>query len=279
MSRESGSPDVSPSTRELKAGDFTHLAGDYAKFRPDYSSTVLEAVLGTVGKPRASIDAVDVGAGTGIWTRMLASRGLRSVIGVEPNSEMLDQAKACDPNEQIRWVTGTAEATGLPSDSADMVTMASSFHWADFDRALDEFSRVLRPGGRFVALWNPRRVDSDPLLVSIEQALAEIGPDIRRVSSGKSGLTETLTERLRSRDDLEDICYFEGDHILRMTRERYIGAWRSVNDVRVQLGETRFHDFLQRIELLLGSEEGVVAHYTTRAWMARTVDSLSAGIS
>lgn len=269
MSPESGSPDASSSAREVQAGDFTHLASDYARFRPDYSSTVLNAILSTVGKSRADIDAVDVGAGTGIWTRMLASRNLRSVIGVEPNSEMLNQAKASDTDDRIRWVAGSAEATALPSHSADIVTMASSLHWADFGLALNEFSRVLRPGGRFVALWNPRRVDSDPLLISIEQVLGEIGPDIRRVSSGRSGLTETLRDRLRARPDFEDVCYFEGDHTIRMTRERYLGAWKSVNDVRVQLGEVRFNDFLRRVEALLGPREAIEAPYITRAWIAR----------
>lgn len=268
-SPESGSPEASRPAREVKAGDFTHLAGDYAKFRPDYSTTVLDAILGTVKKSRADIDAVDVGAGTGIWTRMLASRNLRSVIGIEPNREMLDQARASDPDGRIRWMAGSAEVTGLPSDSADIISMASSLHWTDFERALDEFCRVLRPGGRFVALWNPRRVESDPLLVSIEQALAEIGPGIRRVSSGKSGLTEALTDRLHARPDFEDVCYVEGDHTILMTRERYLGAWKSVNDVRVQLGEDRFREFLARVESLLGPRETLEARYTTRSWIAR----------
>lgn len=166
-------------------------------------------------------------------------------------------------------MAGSAEVTGLPSDSADIISMASSLHWTDFERALDEFCRVLRPGGRFVALWNPRRVESDPLLVSIEQALAEIGPGIRRVSSGKSGLTEALTDRLHARPDFEDVCYVEGDHTILMTRERYLGAWKSVNDVRVQLGEDRFREFLARVESLLGPRETLEARYTTRSWIAR----------
>lgn len=267
-SPESGSPSEPWLEQDLKPGDFTQLASDYARYRPDYSATVLDAVLATVGKSNGSIDAVDVGAGTGIWTRMLASRGLRSVIGVEPNAAMLEESRASDPDGRIRWVAGSAEATGLEPQSADILTMASSLHWADFDGAMNEFSRVLRPQGRFVAVWNPRRVDSDPSLVTIEQTLAEIGPDIRRVSSGRSGLTETLTERLRSHAHFEDVCYFEGHHVVRMTRERYLGAWKSVNDVRAQLGEMRFGEFLRRVEKLLVTDE-IEASYLTRAWLAR----------
>ena len=70
--------------------------------------------------------------------------------------------------------------------------MASSFHWADFDKACDEFHRILRPGGVFAALWNPRLIEANPLLVEIEGEITQLKPDIKRVSSGRSGLTERL---------------------------------------------------------------------------------------
>ena len=57
--------------KTLKAGDFTGLASDYSKHRPDYCPSVLKALVGLLGKPATEIDFVDVGAGTGIWTRMV----------------------------------------------------------------------------------------------------------------------------------------------------------------------------------------------------------------
>ncbi|MFD6951333.1 methyltransferase domain-containing protein [Nocardiopsis sp. NPDC060348] len=51
------------------------------------------------------------------------------------------------------------EDTGLPSHSCDIVTMASSFHWVDFDAGLKEFHRILRPGGWFVALGVTRLIE------------------------------------------------------------------------------------------------------------------------
>ena len=49
----------------MKHGDFTGLAGDYAKFRPGYAPRVATAILSLLGRDTASIDAADVGAGTG----------------------------------------------------------------------------------------------------------------------------------------------------------------------------------------------------------------------
>jgi SAM-dependent methyltransferase len=170
----------------MKHGDFTGLAGDYAKFRPGYAPQVATAILSYVGRDAASIDAADIGAGTGIWTRMLADGGLHSVVAVEPNDDMRGQGIEASRGTSIVWRKGSAEATGLPDASADLVSMASSFHWADFEKACDEFYRILRPGGVFVALWNPRFVEGNPLLVEIEAQITKLKPDIQRVSSGRT---------------------------------------------------------------------------------------------
>ena len=59
----------------MKAGDFSGLAGDYSSNRPDYSKSVLEALLGMMKIPVNAIDFAGVGAGTGIWTRMVDAMG------------------------------------------------------------------------------------------------------------------------------------------------------------------------------------------------------------
>ncbi|MBK1658601.1 class I SAM-dependent methyltransferase [Paracraurococcus ruber] len=256
--------------RPLRHGDFTGLAADYAKYRPGYSDSVLTALLALVGKPAAAIEAADIGAGTGIWTRMLAARGLRRVTAVEPNDDMRREGEAGSPG--VTWRAGSGEATGLPTASADLLSMASSFHWVDFAAGLAEFHRVLRPGGRFVALWNPRFLDDSPLLLEIEAELARLRPDIRRVSSGRSGITETLTDRLRRHPRFEDVVYLEGRHSLEMPVAHYIGAWRSVNDLQVQLGPERFEAFLRFVADRLAGQATVRADYLTRAWCARRRD-------
>ena len=261
----------------MKHGDFTELAQKYAQYRPGYAPFILEAFLGLKdirerererereSKKRA---VADVGAGTGIWSRQLAEQGCH-VLAVEPNDAMRTAGEAQNGDLDITWFAGGAENTGLPDASCDMVTMASSFHWPDFDKAVAEFGRILKPGGLFMALWNTRFYESNPLLMEIEDYLHKLVPELKRVSSGRSEFCNGLTERLRAQKEFSDVLYLEGRHTEQQTPERYLGLWESVNDVRVQAGEERFAQFLNHIRQVTKGLEFIEAEYLTRAWVAR----------
>lgn len=256
----------------LKSGDFSGLATDYSQHRPDYCPSVLKALLGLFNKPVAEIDFADIGAGTGIWTRMVVDAGIKSATAVEPNNDMRNNGASDSLQTSITWLSGSAETTGLADNSIDWLSMASSFHWADFKASTKEFHRVLRPNGRFTALWNPRLIEVNPLLVEIEAYLDTLRPNIQRVSSGRSGITKILTDELWGSPYFEDVVYLEGQHIIEMTPERYLGAWRSVNDLRVQLGPKNFNNFLIFVENKIASLSTIKATYLTRAWSARRKD-------
>jgi len=254
----------------IKHGNFDSLAGDYSQYRPGYAPSVVPAVLSLIGRPARDMEAVDVGAGTGIWTRMLAAQDLGSITAIEPSDEMRRYgAMTSSQGTNIVWRQGTAEETGLAAGAYDLVSMASSFHWTDFDKACAEFQRILRPGGRFVALWNPRMIELNPLLVEIEQEITRLNPEVKRVSSGRSGLTDRLTDLLWAKPGFDDVVYMEARHVATQTAAQYMGAWRSVNDLRVQLGADLFDKFLNFVERKTAGLEEIQTTYLTRAWAAR----------
>lgn len=255
----------------MKHGDFTGLAGQYSRHRAGYSESVRDAILSLTGRPASEIDFVDVGAGTGIWTRMVASRKPRSAVAVEPNDDMRAHGEEDSRSYPIRWMVGSGESIPVPSASCDLATMASSFHWVDFEKGAREFHRVLRAGGRFTALWNPRMIEANPLFVEIEERLRSIIPGRKRVSSGNSEFTATLTERLYTCGLFTDVIYIEGRHVEQMSPDRYIGLWKSVNDVRVQAGEKTFAEFITWVQQRISGLTKIDATYTTRAWSARKV--------
>ena len=100
--------------------------------------------------------------------------------------------------------------------------------------------------------------------------MEQLKPDMKRISSGSSEFAEKLNDRLHSTGKFIDIVYVEAKHSMWMDKESYIGVWKSVNDVQVQLGEKLFKDFLDFIDNTLEEDGGLEAHYLTRAWCAVT---------
>lgn len=80
------------------------------------------------------------------------SFGRESVVAVEPDEDMRAMLERVLPD--VESYAGSAEAIPLPDASVDVVTVAQAFHWFEFDAALAEVHRVLRPGGGIALLWN-----------------------------------------------------------------------------------------------------------------------------
>src|SRR4051794_7813043 len=115
-------------------GRFNDRAADYVKFRPTYPAAAIDRILDGLGDP-ARLTVADVGAGTGILSRLLAERNV-PVLAIEPAQGM---RAAAAPHENVTWLTATAESTGLADASVDLVVCAQSFHWFRATDAIREF--------------------------------------------------------------------------------------------------------------------------------------------
>jgi SAM-dependent methyltransferase len=125
---------------------FTRVAASYAASRPTYPEELFDYLAGLVHRRRL---AWDCGAGTGQATIALASR-FETVIGTDISTAMLGQAPR-HPRVDYRVVP--AEASGLPTASVDLVTVAQALHWLDPHAFYAEAARVLIPGG-VLAAWS-----------------------------------------------------------------------------------------------------------------------------
>ena len=251
-------------TTAIKQGDFTGLAQDYSACRPDYSQSVLRNLLRHTG----AVSVADVGAGTGIWSRMLSQAGL-AVNAVEPNDDMRGEGIRVNADYEIYWHAGSAEQTTLDDQSVDWVTMASSFHWAEMPKALAEFHRILKPGGYLTVLWNPRNIDGDQLHEGIEQLAHDHVPGLKRVSSGRAKNSRDWTDDLQFTGHFTDCLFIEARHEIEMTNERYLGAWCSVNDIQAQAGLEKFELLLERIGEKIAHLKVITVPYKTRSWTVR----------
>jgi len=136
----------------VAASGFDSGAAAYERGRPSYPAAAVDLVVEELGiGPGATV--VDLGAGTGKWTRLLVERGPR-VVAVEPVRGMRDELATAVPGVEV--LDAPAESVPLPDGSVDVVTAAQAFHWFDAPAALAECARLLRPGGGLGLVWNER---------------------------------------------------------------------------------------------------------------------------
>jgi SAM-dependent methyltransferase len=239
-------------------GRFSDRAGDYVRYRPDYPAVAIDHILEGLGDP-ARLTAADVGAGTGISSRLIADRGVQ-VIAVEPNPAMRAAAAA---HPRVAWREGTGEATGLDSASVDLVVCAQAFHWFRQREAIAEFHRVLRPRGRVAVMWNTRS-RTDPLSLGYIEA-------IRAVNGEHPAETRTFEPGVVSADRLFTPAVLTTfDHAQALDRTGLIGRAASASYVPKQ-GEpyarlVRMFDALY--ERHRDANGLVTLRYVTEVWRA-----------
>ena len=155
--------DLPPEEKARRAASFGAVAGDYERFRPGPSVDAVEWIL-----PPNAARVVDLGAGTGALSRVLAGR-VDEVVAVEPDVRMRSVLTGALP--EVRAVAGRGESMPLPDGWADAVVASTSWHWMDVVPTLHEVRRVLVPGGVLGALWTGPDRDG-PFLVEARKLLS-----------------------------------------------------------------------------------------------------------
>jgi SAM-dependent methyltransferase len=125
----------------------------YAAHRWDYARDAVQFVLAATDLGADSCVA-DLGSGTGMLARHLVPHA-GAVCGIEPDPDMRRVAEdALGCTSSFRSIAASAEDTGLPDGSIDLVTVGQALHWFGPDRARAEVLRILKPQGWLAVFWN-----------------------------------------------------------------------------------------------------------------------------
>ncbi|HEX2849683.1 MAG TPA: class I SAM-dependent methyltransferase [Acidimicrobiales bacterium] len=174
---------------QAAATGFERGATEYDLGRPGYPGDVLRLLRDDIGVGPGVV-VVDVGAGTGKFTRLLVSTGA-DVIAVEPVASMRVVLQMTLPDVPVH--SGTAERLPIDDESVDVVAAAQAFHWFEAGAALAEAHRVLRPGGALVLVGN-KRDDRHDWVRDLEEVHLELAGDAPRYLRAGVPWVRTIAE-------------------------------------------------------------------------------------
>ena len=108
------------------------------------------------------------------------------------------------------------------------------------------------------------------MFYEIEEEIKGIVPELNRVSSALQN-AKKWDEVLVSTGHFTDCVFMECAYSEVWSKERYMGAWHSVNDIQVQAGQKRWEAILAMIEKKIAPFKELEVHYKIRAWSVRKV--------
>jgi ubiquinone/menaquinone biosynthesis C-methylase UbiE len=164
-------------------------AARYERGRPGYSPQ-LAGLLTEELALKAGTRVVDVAAGTGKLTRVLAAT-LATVTAVEPQFAMLGQLRPRLAHTDV--IVGTAEHLPIRTSSVDAVTVGQAFHWFELPDASRELRRVLRRGGTLAVVAN-RRHEPDRWIQELWTVLGryeKLAPNVGSNQGWRNALEQT----------------------------------------------------------------------------------------
>jgi SAM-dependent methyltransferase len=149
------------------AKGFKSVADAYERARPSWPPAAIDAAFHHWGLDPAAGLVVDVAAGTGRLTKLLAERCPR-VLAVEPLVEMRRHIRDAPA------VKGSAERLRIDDGAAEAIFVGEAFHWFDRPAALAEFARVLAPGGGLAVMWNTPQSETTAWQEAVGRVFAEL---------------------------------------------------------------------------------------------------------
>lgn len=199
---------------------FSDVATAYATYRPSYPKEIYLVLQSLVPTPAA---AVDVAAGTGIFSRGLQESGYR-VTAVEPNTSMRAELEKASSSAPFTVVAGTAEATGIPAHSTDLITMAQAFHWVDPEATRTEFQRIGTTTCITAIVWNSRNFKETAFMRDYKALLDDYAPAYRTMKNHWSKLDDRVKAFFQERYD-----YHKAANIIPINENEMIGNLLSLS--------------------------------------------------
>jgi SAM-dependent methyltransferase len=163
---------------------FGSVAEDYDRHRPSYPPELVDSVLSYAGAA-AGDPALEIGAGTGIATRLFSARGL-TITAVEPDAAMAAVASeraATDGSAVDQRITDFEHLEFNPH-SFQLLYSGTAWHWVDPDQGYELAAQALKPGGALAVFWNWPVWEANPIRAGLTAAYQSVAGAFKVVVPG-----------------------------------------------------------------------------------------------
>jgi len=227
---------------------FSNHAKEYSDFRPTYPKEVFEFLASQCSHHELVWDCA-----TGNGQSALALTSFFDK--VQASDASAEQIKHAIPHNKVTYHTWSAEASELPDNSVDLITVSQALHWFNFDLFYKEAKRVLKKNGVLAAwcyeLFNVRN----------NEALTEI---LRHIYNDIAG-PHWPDERAYVEQHYNSIPFpFEESKVpnFAMITEwdfetfcGYIKTWSASKIYHNATGQDVLHDSLTKLKTIWGDQE------------------------
>ncbi len=254
---------------------FGRVAELYDRTRPSYPEAAIADLIAWAGL-RGSETVLEVGAGTGKATLMLAARGLR-VLALEPDSAMAEVARGnCTSSPSVEIEVIEFEKWRPCERRFAAVVAAQAWHWIAPDLRYVRAAEALRRGGTLAAIWTFPRWETTPLGEALRRAYAEGAPELARdfpmhPASEPSDLAGDWHLEIHESDLFSSPEVREYPWSLSFATEQYIALVQTHQD-HILMEERQREVLLAAVSRTIENAGGsIVVDFVTRLCLARRV--------
>lgn len=160
-----------------KAFDWGRVSEQYAEYRDIYPQTFYRKILDLDLCTRGQ-HVLDIGTGTGVLPRNLYAQGA-SFIGIDCAENQIAQARqlAVRAGMDLAFACCPAEEADFAPSTFDVVTACQCFVYFNHELLAPKLSEILKPGGRFAALYMAWLPEEDPVAGESEKLILKYNPD------------------------------------------------------------------------------------------------------
>lgn len=241
---------------------FGEIADLYEARRPSYPEALIDDLVAWAGHGVDAPTALEIGAGTGKATRLMAARGV-AVTAIEPSAEMAAVARrlAVTTGGAIDSIESDFEHADLDGRRFPLIYAGQAWHWVSVPRGFELARTALVDGGRLVPFWNRPAWERSELRAALDDVYAahvpaDLGrgpyhPSVARTASEH----EQWAEQIAAVDGLGEPEVREYRWSIGYTASEYAGLVATHSETRLLDHDTRGR-FLTALECTVDEHGG-----------------------